>query len=423
MHRKANIKRKGGVALLEKQRISVHDDDVLHTALENGIIDMEVLRSTIETMERQEIIKQHPYSIWQNKEGMWLTHLQNSKGKKIIRRRKTRRELEDMLVDYYRNQEKELYIKDVFEEWSSERLKYGEVKKQSYDRYCSDYKRFFKPTLSICRKKFKNITEQDLEDFIKCSIHDLGLTRKTYSGLVTLLNGIFRYGKKKGYTTISITSFIGDLQLSNNIFAKKFKSKETEVFMEEEIPIIISYLKNNADIWNLGLLLQFQTGLRVGELAALQRQDLRSQSIMVMRTEVKYKDDNGKWKVKVVEIPKTDAGYRQVILPKTAEWTIEQILKINPNGEYLFMNNGKRIRENTFNKRLSSVCEKLGLLHRTSHKVRKTYGTTLLDNDVDDSFVAEQMGHTDVATTRKLYYYSNKSMKSKIEQIENAVNF
>ncbi len=403
--------------------MSMHDDDVLQTALENGIINMEELRSTIETMERQEIIKQHPYSIWQNKEGMWLTHLQNSKGKKIIRRRKTRKELEDMLVDYYKNQEKEIYIKDVFEEWSLERLKYGEVKKQSYDRYCSDYKRFFKPTSSICRKKFKNIIEPDLEEFIKTTIHDLQLTRKTYSGLVTLLNGIFRYGKKKGYTTLSITSFIGDLQLSNNIFAKKFKSKESEVFMEEEIPIIISYLKDNADIWNLGLLLQFQTGLRVGELVALQRQDLRSKSIMVMRTEVKYKDENGKWKVKVVEIPKTDAGYRQVILPKTAEWTIEQILKINSNGEYLFMNNGKRIRENTFNKRLSSVCEKLGILHRTSHKVRKTYGTTLLDNDVDDSFVAEQMGHTDVATTRKLYYYSNKSMKSKIEQIENAVNF
>ena len=47
----------------------------------------------------------------------------------------------------------------------------------------------------------------------------------------------------------------------------------------------------------------------------------------------------------------------------------------------------------------------------------------LLDHDVDDSFVAEQMGHTDVSTTRKLYYYSNRSAKTKQDQIAQAVVF
>lgn len=42
----------------------------------------------------------------------------------------------------------------------------------------------------------KNITEEDLERFIKTTIRDMELTRKAYSGLVTLLNGIFKYGKR-----------------------------------------------------------------------------------------------------------------------------------------------------------------------------------------------------------------------------------
>ena len=112
------------------------------------------------------------------------------------------------------------------------------------------------------------------------------------------------------------------------------------------------------------------------------------------------------------DFTKTEAGSRDIILPPTAEWTIRKILELNPRGEYLFMNNGKRIRENTFNKRLSTVCDNLKIPHRSTHKVRKTYGTTLLDNNVDDSFVAEQMGHTDVTTTRKLYYYSNHVYRS-----------
>ena len=65
----------------------------------------------------------------------------------------------------------------------------------------------------------------------------------------------------------------------------------------------------------------------------------------------------------------------------------------------------------------------MNLAHRTTHKIRKTYGTTLLDSDVNDSFVAEQMGHTDVTTTRKLYYYSNKSYQTKLNQISEAIDF
>ena len=143
---------------------------------------------------------------------------------------------------------------------------------------------------------------------------------------------------------------------------------------------------------------------------------------MIRRTEVKVKVDD-KWKLVVSELPKTDAGYREIILPPSAAWTIAKIFELNPDGEYLFMDKGKRIRENTYNKRLNLICDRLNLAHRTTHKIRKTYGTTLLDNEVTDSFVAEQMGHTDVSTTRKLYYYSNKNYQTKIHQISEAIDF
>ena len=57
------------------------------------------------------------------------------------------------------------------------------------------------------------------------------------------------------------------------------------------------------------------------------------------------------------------------------------------------------------------------------HKIRATYGTTLIDNDVDDSFVIEQMGHSDIKCTRQYYYFSNKSEAKKIEQIDNAIGW
>ena len=206
------------------------------------------------------------------------------------------------------------------------------------------------------------------------------------------------------------------------MFEKKLINIETEIFQEEEIPIIIGYLKSHVDIWNLALLLQFETGMRIGVVCALRIEDIHEDHIKVCRTEVKCKIE-GKSKVFAKDLAKTDAGNRTLYFPETVKWTLAQIEKLNPHGEFLFMNKGKRIRENTLNKRLSTICEELRIAHRTTHKIRRTYGTTLLDCSVADSTVAEQMGHTDVSTTRKLYYYSNKSKETKIKQINNAINY
>jgi integrase len=399
-----------------------NEQEILQYAISHDIIDLENLGCVVTDMNRKEILSQHKHAITQGKDGRWSTRITLENGKSVVRHRTTKEELENFLVDYYKSLQEAVYIKDVFWLWMNEKLDYGEIKKQSYDKYCAEFKRFFRPQLPICRKKFKYITELDLEQFIKTTIRDLELTRKGYSGLVTLLNGIFKYGKKLGHTTISISTFIKDLYLPKNIFKKNFKDRKKEVFSEEEIPLVVGYLKEHPDIWNLALLLQFQTGARIGEISSLKKQDVKKNSILICRTEVKVKADD-KWKMVVSELPKTDAGYREIILPPSAQWTLDKIYELNPDGEFLFMDKGKRIRENTFNKRLNLVCEKLNLPHRTTHKIRKTYGTTLLDSDVNDSFVAEQMGHADVSTTRKLYYYSNKSYQTKLAQIAEAIDF
>lgn len=410
------------VSIMNNQTNVSDKKEILQYAVDSGIINLESIKNVVDDMTKKEILAQHKYAIVQGSDGRWSTRVPLDDGTSAVRHRKTREELDDYLVNYYKELKKSIYIKDVFWKWMNEKLDYGEIKKQSYDKYCAEFKRFFTKDSFICIKKMKNITEEDLERFIKTTIRDMELTRKAYSGLVTLLNGIFKYGKKMGCTTISISTFIKDLYLPKNIFKKNFKDKKTEVFMEDEIPVIIGYLKENPDIWNLALLLQFETGARIGEISTLKKEDIKKHSILIRRTEVKIKIDDV-WKMVVSELPKTDAGYREIILPPSAQWTISKILELNPNGDFLFMDKGKRIRENTYNKRLNRICEKLNIPHRTTHKIRKTYGTTLLDSDVNDSFVAEQMGHTDVSTTRKLYYYSNKSYKTKLNQISGAISF
>jgi len=398
------------------------DNDSLQKAISCGILDIESINSAVLEMTRKELLAMHKYAIWEKK-GVFITHIIDDEGKRAIRRRNTLEELEDMLVEIYRTRVDVIKIDRVFNEWIDEKLTYGEIRKQSYDRYKSDYKRFFTAKEKIVNKEFKNITYDDLEKFIKQSIRDHKLSRKSYSGLVTLLMGIFRFGLHKGYTKISITTFFGDFRMSSSIFTKKVKFDEQEIFFEDETERIITYLKSNPDIWNMALLLQFETGLRIGEIAALTKDDVFNKFIRVCRTEVKVKDEDGHWTVDVSEVPKTDAGARDVILPPSARETITRIFELNPNGKFLFENNGKRIRSNTFNKRLAIICDELNIEQRSTHKIRKTYASILLDSDVDDIVVAKQMGHRDISTTRNIYYYGVKRRDARERQIAGAIHF
>ena len=265
------------------------DTDLLNYAIQTGIISLDTMLNDIADMERKEILAQHVYAITvtTDKSGkeIYSTYLPQQDGKRLYRRRNTREELENVIVEFYKALQEEIYIDDVFYEWINRKLDFGEIQKASYDRYVNDYKRFFHYTsVSITKKKFKNVTEDDLEVFIKCTIRDLTLTRKAYAGLRTLIRGIFKYGKKKKYTAISITEFFGDLELPNNLFKRKIIDKQKEVFMEDEIPVVIQRLKAKPDIYNLGILLTFQTGLRVGELSTLKKEDLHGRIIKIRHT-------------------------------------------------------------------------------------------------------------------------------------------
>lgn len=391
---------------------------MLKYAVENGMISIQSIQEKVEMTKREKLLEQHPYKIWQSENGKWHTYIPDEQKKRVLKKRNTKKEIEDLVIAYIKETQEVIYIKNVFDEWVEKKLACGEIRKQSYDRYHTDFKRFFESS-SISNIPFKKITEVDLEDFIKMSIHERHLTQKAYSGLRLLIRGIFKYAKKKNYTQISITHFFGDLELSRNIFANNKKDKHDEVFLEDEVPLIYNYVQENPTIWNLGVLLTFVTGMRVGELAALKREDVDDKIIRVRRTEIKYIDaETGKWVADVSDFTKTDAGCRNIILTKQAAEILRQIIKVNPFGVYLFENQGKRIRENTFNKRLQAICRDIGIKPRSIHKVRKTYGTTLIDSNVDDSIIAEQLGHADIGTTRKYYYFSNKNDDKKREQLE-----
>lgn len=394
----------------------------LNYAIENGIIDLNTIQSQINMTKKQQYVKNHESKVWQSTDGKWYTYLPKL-DKKILIKRKTKEELEDAIGDFYINQEKEPTLHDVFQDWIDYKLSLNEIKKGTYDRYINVYKKFFLNT-QLNEYKFKDIDEEILDTFIRKTITKYKLTNKSYSNLRIIIIGMFKYAKRRGYTSISISTFFKDMELSRRVFARNVKSKESQVFSQEEIPIIIEWLKKHPSVQNYGIVLTFQTGIREGELVGLKYSDIVGKVIHIQRQEIKYKDANTNKNVReIVDYVKSEAGNRYLILPPQALETIANIKKLNPFGEYMMMSNNKRINAQSFNDYLYKACDGCGLPKRSMHKIRKTYGTTLIDSGAEDSLIMSQMGHSDISTTRKYYYYSNKSLEYNEKQIENAISF
>lgn len=386
-------------------------------AVENGIINLSQIEEQIEMNKRKELLEKHPYKIWEGKDGKWYTYLPDERRGRILKKKKSKKTIEDDIVEYWRQQMDNPTVKDIYDEWITGKMQREEISKSTKDRYDRQYQE----CMSVFgKRRIKSITELDIEDFILSIIHEKSLTSKGYSNLRTIIYGVFRRARKKKLVDYNITEVISDIEISKKMFRKSVKPDSLLVFSEDETNRIIDYiLKTKPDVIGLGILLLFKTGLRPGELVALKKEDVTDKSVSVKRTEVRYKDENGKEIYEVRDFPKTEAGIRNVIIPKSQAWIIKKILDVNSNSEYLFNRNGERLRTYHFRRRLDTICRNLNIESKSLNKIRKTYGTILIDNNIQDSIIISQMGHTDISTTKQYYYKDRNSIEKKISVIDN----
>lgn len=400
-------------------------NDMLNYAIENGMIDLTYIQAQIDMKEREEILSKHPYKIWEGSNGKWYTYLPDEVKGRVLRKRKTEKEIQDLVIAYWKKQEEQDYnptIKEVFDEWNARRLRLEKISKSSYDRYNQFYDRHYG---EFGKNRIKSVDPEEYVEFLEEEVPKKKLTSKAFTGLKTVTRGLLKRAKKRKLITFSVEEIFEDLELTDKDFSYIIKDNAEEVFDELEMPLVIEWIEEQKpSLLNLGILLLFVTGVRIGELASFKWSDWDGYAIHIRRTETRYKDSEGHEVYEIKEFPKTPAGVRTVVIPLSCQWIIKEIRKINPFGEFMFeRKTSSRIKTYSFRWRLYRICEKIEIVKKSPHKVRKTYASILLDNKIPEKNVIEQMGHTDISCTKQSYSKNRKTNETKAELLDTIPDF
>lgn len=396
-------------------------NELLKYAVENGMINLSYVQEQIEMNKRKELLKNHPYKIWEGKDGKWRTYIPDKNYERKMIKRNSLEAVENVVIEHIKEEIENPTIEEVFFEWNNRRAELGKISKPTQERNSQVFRRHYS---EFGKKRIKLITESDINDFMEEQISYHNLSAKAFSNLKGITKGLLKRAKKRNLISINIDEIFADMDLTDTSFKKTIKEDNQEVFNDEEFEMAFDYLTSNLDTKNIGILLMFVSGVRVGELVTLKHSDFDGNSFKVRRTETRISKDSGGYNYQVKEFPKSAAGVRTVVVPETYSWLLNKIKLCNPFGEYIFCDtNGNRMTTNCIRRRVDRMCKTLNIVSKSPHKIRKTYGSILLDNNVDRRFITSQMGHTDIATTENYYHRNRRSIEEKSEILNKVPEF
>lgn len=406
-----------------------------------GIIDLDDAKKKMREKEFNDVLSRHQYSIFQDKDGRWKTTVKDEtkKSKRRIIAKKTERELKEAVVKHYLDLEDEKYIIDnsitlekIFPEWIVYKSKHSQS--TSYIvRLKTDWNKYYKDS-PIVKVSLHEINFIYVDTWVHETIEKYSLTKKQYYNMAVIIRQMLDYLVEKG---IIESNIFNRVKVNKKMFTTKQKPKsELQVFNTEDEKKIKQlamekYNTNHRAITPLAILFNFNLGLRVCELVALRWSDIEGNYLNISRMEIAdyTADENGNVYFstnKVVDYVKSEAGVRRLYLNNEAIHILDMIKKRNHelkifDGDYIFVNanSSTRLTRSSINKYLYRLCDEINANRLSSHKIRKTYISSLIDGGININKVRELAGHEDERTTLNNYCFDRNTDVHTENELEN----
>lgn len=206
--------------------------------------------------------------------------------------------------------------------------------------------------------------------------------------------------------------------LKNPIYKPTANNKEIHILKTTDYNKLTGYITANINETNLGILFALYTGLRIGEICALQwgNIDFKTRVIHVQST-VSRINNNGKTEY-ILDVPKTKSSIRDIPIPKK----LLAILKdsfAKRKSEFVISQTDSFVIPRTFEYRYHKLLNELKIDSINFHSLRHTFATNCISNGMDVKSLSEILGHANTNTTLQIYVHP--SMEIKRRQIDKVI--
>lgn len=396
----------------------------------------DVAKIVDEIMQRKEILENHNHAIWQGKNGKWNTYVDDatkSKGRRLVSL-KNRSDIENLIVNEYLSKSLDnITFEELFYKWLRE-YQPNHSSNGNAIRLLNSYKKFYKDTW-FTQKKVKEISLLDSDNFVHETIKKFSLNSKQKDNMKTIMNQILDYAIRLKLVEVNVARSVR--VASNTLAPITPKPSQQEVFYEDEMPLVMSTLREMAPIYKDSrpylLMFMFYLGIRVGEAVAIMEKDIVGDELCMCHEEVIEKifddDFNSKGTIHtIVDHTKTKKGNRLIPLTPKALEVIALARKFKKQkgieSEFLFVNeNGRHIYKESVNDTLYDCCQKISTYKKSSHKIRKTTISSMIDNGMNPTSIINIVGHKEYSTTLNSYCRERKHKESIKNELAMATNW
>lgn len=297
--------------------------------------------------------------------------------------------------------EKNTTFSKVAELWKADKKQY--VKKSTYAAYCLLIQSHLLPEFA----ELVDIKEDTVQGFVNRKLAS-GLSQKTVRDILVVLKMILRFGAKHG---------LMELHQFDIVFPTERERQDIEVLTITNQRQLMTYVKEHFTFPNLGIYICLNAGLRIGEVCALQWNDIDVAAgvIRVNKTiqRIYLVDGEEKYTELIVDKPKTKNSIREIPMTRDLLALVRPLKKIVRGDFYVLTNAANPTEPRTYRSYFNKLQSELGLPKMRFHGLRHSFATRCIESKCDYKTVSVLLGHSNISTTLNLYVHPNMEQKKK----------
>ena len=219
-----------------------------------------------------------------------------------------------------------------------------------------------------------------------------GLSANSVNAVISVIQSSLKTAHLLGLTTEYTADKLKRLML---------KEKPVECFTLTEQKNIEQAILNGKKDKLYGIILCLYSGLRIGELMALQWSDIDFTKGILTISKSCHDGKDGL----VIDEPKTTTSRRVIPLPKQLLPLLKGIKK-KSDSPFVVSANGKPVSVRSYQRSFELLLKKIKIPHKGFHSLRHTFATRALECGMDVKTLSEILGHKNPTVTLNRYAHS-----------------